>query len=548
VKAPALGEAATHLPWLAPGAASLVALGRLSAAEAWLEVRSDPGALLLVVRHGPAAAAKCFFPALLHEPAILEAAARLVELPGHGFVDWQQPAVRPVYEAAVAYASLARDFAVRGGRCDPDQAWVAGLLAPLGWLAVCAVDPVGAAACLADPEMPHDPGRVQRQRWGFDQAAIARRLSRRWRLPRWLAVVVGHLDLPPETAATLGADPEVFRVAQLALTQAQRQGAGLHLAVGSGQWPVSSEQGHQELGAPEPAAASLPSSLPTAHGPLPTDWADPRATPLLRDFLALAAENRRLQHAPVLEHLESDVDQLHHALEDQRLRGRKLSALAELAAGAGHEINNPLAVISGQAQYLLNHEMELGRKQALQAIISQAQRIHQILSDLMQFARPVRPHKQAVDMPNLVRDVTASLSELAAQRQVHLVCPAAEQPLSVYADPRQVHTALACLVRNAIEAAPTEGWASVRLETPTPDRLDLVIEDNGSGPGPRDREHLFDPFYSGRQAGRGRGLGLSTAWRLAREHGGDVRFEDLPDGPTRFVLSLPRQNGSNGSK
>ena len=53
------------------------------------------------------------------------------------------------------------------------------------------------------------------------------------------------------------------------------------------------------------------------------------------------------------------------------------------------------------------------------------------------------------------------------------------------------------------------------------------------------RDHLFDPFYSGRSAGRGRGLGLSAAWRLARQHGGDVRFDAAAVGVTRFVLSLP---------
>src|SRR5262249_15169925 len=86
---------------------------------------------------------------------------------------------------------------------------------------------------------------------------------------------------------------------------------------------------------------------------------------------------------------------------------------------------------------------------------------------------------------------------------------------------------------------PAEGWAGIRLETPALDCLEVVVEDNGSGPGPVQREHLFDPFYSGRSAGRGRGLGLATAWRLAREQGGDVRFDPSLGGPTRFILSLP---------
>jgi signal transduction histidine kinase len=162
----------------------------------------------------------------------------------------------------------------------------------------------------------------------------------------------------------------------------------------------------------------------------------------------------------------------------------------------------------------------------------------------------------------LVREVAASLQDLAAQRQVRLAYPDfgpapqtngetshegnGHAPLTICADGQQVGTALACLVRNAIEAAPAEGWARIRLETPAPDRIELVVEDNGKGPPLPQREHLFDPFYSGRSAGRGRGLGLATAWRLAREHGGDVRFEALPGEPTRFVLSLPRQVGTNG--
>jgi signal transduction histidine kinase len=83
-------------------------------------------------------------------------------------------------------------------------------------------------------------------------------------------------------------------------------------------------------------------------------------------------------------------------------------------------------------------------------------------------------------------------------------------------------------------------WAGVRLDATVPERLDFVVEDSGNGPGPAEREHLFDPFYSGRKAGRGRGLGLATAWRLAREHGGDVAFDSHTPGPTRFILSLPR--------
>jgi two-component system NtrC family sensor kinase len=162
-----------------------------------------------------------------------------------------------------------------------------------------------------------------------------------------------------------------------------------------------------------------------------------------------------------------------------------------------------------------------------------------MLRDLMQFARPPRPQKQIFDLGNLVLEVVTSLSDLAGERRIRLLCLPPERPVTLEADPSQVRTALTCLLRNAVEAAPEDGWAGVRVEPAAVGFINLVIEDNGPGLPPAQREHLFDPFYSGRSAGRGRGLGLPTAWRLARQHGGDVRLVGLADGPTRFVLTLP---------
>jgi signal transduction histidine kinase len=552
VRDSALGAAVTHLPWLSPSATSLVALARPPSAHCWEQIRFDPGSVLLLARQSSAgqtpASVSCFSTALL-EPTSLEEAVHLLDAGPPSFVDWSQAAVRPVYQAALTSARLASAIARCLDCCDPDNAWAAGLLVPLGWFAVAVVAPEQVAGCLHDPEWPADPVAVQRQHWGYDQAAIARRLNRRWRLPRWLAVITGHLDLPMQAAQLLGADPELFQVVQLAVGLAQRHDRGLSLPVGA--TPAQCAAG---LGMPAGELDTLEHALATsAESPPEWSWTPPQAMPLLRDFLLLAAENRRLVANPVLESLESDLDHLHRALHQQhageegRLRAAKLNSLAEFAAGAGHEINNPLAVISGQAQYLLTHEADPDRQKSLRTIVSQAQRIHLLLKELMYFARPPRPVKQVGDALGLMREVAESLSDLAGQRGVQLHCTLPDQPVSYCADPRQMRIALGCLLRNAVEAAPVDGWASLRLEMPTVDRLEWVVEDNGKGPTRLQREHLFDPFFSGRAAGRGRGLGLPTAWRLARENDGDVRFEDLPQGPTRFVLSISRATtGTNG--
>jgi signal transduction histidine kinase len=266
-------------------------------------------------------------------------------------------------------------------------------------------------------------------------------------------------------------------------------------------------------------------------------------------------ENRRLREEPARERLECDLDALQQALEEQvhgaaeRFQTGKLLALAEFAAGASHEVNNPLAVISGQAQYLLSHEKDWfpgapdGQpRRALEKIIGQTRRIHGLLRDLMQYARPPAPRRSRVDLPALLGEVAASLRDLAEQRRVRIDVHAPGEPQAADIDGEQVRTALSCLLRNAVEAAPYNGWARLTLRDPGGGPVvEVAVEDNGPGPDAAQREALFDPFFSGRAAGRGRGLGLPIAWRLLRANGGDVRLEPAAaDEPTRFLLRLPR--------
>src|SRR5262249_13520364 len=249
------------------------------------------------------------------------------------------------------------------------------------------------------------------------------------------------------TVADLGADPTLVEAVQQAVASVDRRGEGLYLSL-----PVPRPEG-PALSTEEVARLPVPE--------VPSTWEPPHRVPLLADLLRLASDHRRRGDLPLRENLERDVDALHRAVaeqragEAQRLCVQKLAAVAELAAGAGHEINNPLAVISGQAQYLLSQETEPGvfaeaargnRAKALQTIVKQAQRIHQILNELMQFARPSRPHKQLVDVGGVLRDVTAAVADLAKYYQVEIVCSDLAQPLTLHADPGQLRMALLCLL------------------------------------------------------------------------------------------------------
>jgi signal transduction histidine kinase len=260
-------------------------------------------------------------------------------------------------------------------------------------------------------------------------------------------------------------------------------------------------------------------------------------------LLRLAAESRRRNGPGLVARLEDEIDSLHGVVADlsermgNRLRDAKLEGLAELAAGAGHEINNPLAIISGNAQRLLRTEADPERHESLQAVVRQANRIALLLRDLMHFARPPKPESRvfrAVELLNSVRD---DVTALADERGVRLEPDHGHTHAWLHGDAKQLRHALAAVVRNAIEAAPHEGWVRVSCDSPEDGTPSIVVEDNGPGMPADVAEHAFDPFYSGRVAGRGRGLGLPTAWKLIRQNGGDLVYLPSP-GPTRFVVTL----------
>ncbi len=213
--------------------------------------------------------------------------------------------------------------------------------------------------------------------------------------------------------------------------------------------------------------------------------------------------------------------------------------MAEFAAGASHEINNPLAVIRGHAQLLLAQETDPARERQLAAIVRQTRRVHDLLQGTLQFARPPRPNPASVLVGDWLADVVSGYLPDADARGVSVDVTGGSGLAALASfDRGQMSQALGQLLRNAIEAAPSGGWVRLRAEQRS-GAVTVSVEDSGPGPSGRDVEHLFDPFYSGRTAGRGRGLGLAIAWRLARQNGGDVRYSPTPGGPTRFVLTLP---------
>lgn len=219
----------------------------------------------------------------------------------------------------------------------------------------------------------------------------------------------------------------------------------------------------------------------------------------------------------------------------------KLAALAEFAAGAGHEINNPVGTIVGYVQQLLAGETDPDRRHALATIGAQAYRIRDMIGDVMLFARPPQPRREPLD---LTAAVSAVISQFRAEAESAKIAVQSDcvGPVPVFADKTHLQIVISELLRNSFEALPAGGTVRVQAHSigaSTPEGSLLTIHDDGPGLSAEAREHLFDPFFSGRQAGRGLGFGLSKVWRIVTLHGGRIDVESPATGGVKFAVRWP---------
>lgn len=232
-----------------------------------------------------------------------------------------------------------------------------------------------------------------------------------------------------------------------------------------------------------------------------------------------------------LERLEREFDRV--------LLGDKLAALRELAYGASHEINNPLANISSRAQTLLRDETDPERRRKLATINSQAFRAYEMISDMMLFAKPPDLVRESVNLSKLIAQVVEEISGRADEQGTALLVKGTIADCWLNADPTHLSVALNALCRNSLEAIGAGGQITISLVN-NDTAVELRVADTGPGIPGEVQRHLFDPFYSGREAGRGLGFGLSKCWRIVELHGGTIEVSGNDGEHTCFTIRLPR--------
>lgn len=221
-----------------------------------------------------------------------------------------------------------------------------------------------------------------------------------------------------------------------------------------------------------------------------------------------------------------------------RLHDAKTEAVYNFAYGLSHELNNPLANIATRAGVLARDETDPARRTLLDSIVDSAMRGCEMLGDLMLVARPPEMKQTEVPVDAFTESLVADIQTWTKRYSIEVDCQV-DYVGSLYVDPVAMREALWTIARNSIEAMHSGGQLILSVRRSAEDRMQFEIRDTGPGLSPTALRHCFDPYYSGREAGRGLGLGLSKAQRIVQLHGGTVGVANLPGRGCSVTVELP---------
>lgn len=237
----------------------------------------------------------------------------------------------------------------------------------------------------------------------------------------------------------------------------------------------------------------------------------------------------------------------------ERMKERdRLAALGEMAAGLAHEIRNPLGAIKGAAQYLKPAQLAGDDGELMQVIVDEVNRLNGVVTEFLDYARPLRSSAQPVDVNEILQKTLKLLESqgLPPKVEVELALDASIGP--ALADPEQLTQVFLNLAFNALQAMPRGGTLGIRTaHPPQPWRfadmksdgqqaapsVEVRFRDTGEGISEEARDRIFIPFYTTKE--KGTGLGLAICQRIVQAHGGTITVESKPAEGTEFTVRLP---------
>jgi signal transduction histidine kinase/DNA-binding response OmpR family regulator len=264
-------------------------------------------------------------------------------------------------------------------------------------------------------------------------------------------------------------------------------------------------------------------------------------------LLAGSAESRhlpRFDEAALRALAESAAAAVENArLLEQLLHVERLSTVGRMVAGVAHELNNPLAVITGTLDLVRQDAADRRLGERLALVAAQAQRAVKIVRTLLALARKRPPQRRPVDVDELLTGTLELATYDLRHAGVRVIREEEAGLPPVLADPDQLQQVFANLVLNAAQAmreARASGTLSVTTALdPAAARVRVTLGDDGPGIKPEHLPHVFEPFFTTKGEGQGTGLGLAICQRIVENHGGRIGVTSGPGGGARFTVELP---------
>jgi two-component system, NtrC family, sensor histidine kinase PilS len=232
-----------------------------------------------------------------------------------------------------------------------------------------------------------------------------------------------------------------------------------------------------------------------------------------------------------------DVTELRE-MERVLRRNERLAALGTLAASVAHEVRNPLAAIAGCAE-LLEPDVSDEDKRLIHVIRSESARLADIVTDLLDYARPRRLERHKIEFGRALAELADSFRADPSNADVDLRVNVPKQPVPVELDISQITQVLWNLVRNGAEAMEGVGRLDLDLEEVDREIVRIRVHDRGNGIASKDIDRIFEPFFSTKSGGTG--IGLALVHRIVDEHGGKIDVKSTVGVGTVFTIELPRR-------
>ena len=228
------------------------------------------------------------------------------------------------------------------------------------------------------------------------------------------------------------------------------------------------------------------------------------------------------------------------ALRSRLIQIEKSAALGRLAAGAAHELNNPLTAVLGFAQILREEIQDETAREDLERIIRGALRARRIVQNLLAFARQESPVRTRTDVNETLRTSLEELSDRIVHANVDVITELQEGLPNLWADARQLKVVWDNLIKNACQAMEPQGGGRLFIRTELlDDVVRVLVRDTGPGIPMAYLGRIFDPFFTTKDVGKGVGLGLSLCKGIVEAHGGQIWAESTEGEGAAFIVELP---------